>query len=146
MGNHSLLQGIFLTQGLNLGLMHCRQILYCLNHQRSPKANKKLEQFARDECLAWYKIWPLNLAWASLPRTSETQGRQGWPKKRLAPSFANLYFNLSIHISLGLKCHQLECSETYSKCKKKVSESLKSTRLFCLDKLTRGWLSFPWEE
>ena len=32
----SLLQGIFLTQGSNPGLPHCRQILYCLNHQRSP--------------------------------------------------------------------------------------------------------------
>ena len=30
---HALLQGIFLTQELNLGLPHCRQILYCLNHQ-----------------------------------------------------------------------------------------------------------------
>ena len=30
MGNLSLLQGIFPTQGLNLGLLHCRQILYCL--------------------------------------------------------------------------------------------------------------------
>ena len=30
-GFHSLLQGIFLTQGLNLGLLHCRQTLYCLN-------------------------------------------------------------------------------------------------------------------
>ena len=27
------LQGIFLTQGLNLGLPHCRQILYCLSHK-----------------------------------------------------------------------------------------------------------------
>ena len=25
--------GIFLTQGLNLGLLHCRQILYHLSHQ-----------------------------------------------------------------------------------------------------------------
>ena len=33
MGSHSLLQGIFLTQGLNLGLLDCRQILYCLSHQ-----------------------------------------------------------------------------------------------------------------
>ena len=33
MGCHFLLQGIFLTQGLNLGLLHCRQILYRLNHQ-----------------------------------------------------------------------------------------------------------------
>ena len=28
-GCHFLLQGIFLTQGLNLGLLHCRQFLYC---------------------------------------------------------------------------------------------------------------------
>ena len=32
MGSQSLLQGIFQTQGLNLGLLHCRQILYCLSH------------------------------------------------------------------------------------------------------------------
>ena len=30
-----LLQGIFPTQGLNLGLPYCRQILYHLNHQGS---------------------------------------------------------------------------------------------------------------
>ena len=30
-GSHSLLQGIFPVQGSNLGLLHCRQILYCLN-------------------------------------------------------------------------------------------------------------------
>ena len=30
-----LLQGIFLTQGSNLSLLHCRQILYCLSCQGS---------------------------------------------------------------------------------------------------------------
>ena len=35
-GYHSLLQGVFATQGLNLSLLHCRQILYPLNHQGSP--------------------------------------------------------------------------------------------------------------
>ena len=35
-GSHSLLQGIFLTQGSTLGLLHYRQILYCLSHQGSP--------------------------------------------------------------------------------------------------------------
>ena len=35
MGSHFLLQGIFLTQGSNLGLLHCRQILYHLSHQGS---------------------------------------------------------------------------------------------------------------
>ena len=34
-GSHSFLQGIFPTQGLNLGLLHCRQILYHLSHQGS---------------------------------------------------------------------------------------------------------------
>ena len=33
----SLLQGIFLTQGSNLGLWHCRQILDHMSHQGSPK-------------------------------------------------------------------------------------------------------------
>ena len=35
MGCHSLLQGIFPTQGLNLYLLHCRQILYRLSHQEA---------------------------------------------------------------------------------------------------------------
>ena len=34
-GCHSLLQGIFLMQWSNPGLLHCRQILYLLNHPRS---------------------------------------------------------------------------------------------------------------
>ena len=36
-GSLSLLQGIFPTQGLNLGLPYCRQILYQLSHTTSPK-------------------------------------------------------------------------------------------------------------
>ena len=35
-GCHSLLQGVFLTQGLNLALWHCRQILYPISHQENP--------------------------------------------------------------------------------------------------------------
>ena len=35
-GCHSLLQGIFPTLGLNPGLPHHRQILYCLRYQGSP--------------------------------------------------------------------------------------------------------------
>ena len=35
-GCHALLQGIFPTQGSNPGFLHCRQILYHLNHQESP--------------------------------------------------------------------------------------------------------------
>ena len=36
-GSHSLFQGIFLTQGLNLDLMHCRQMVYHLSHQERLK-------------------------------------------------------------------------------------------------------------
>ena len=35
-GCHSLLQGIFPTQGSNPGLLYCRQTLYCLSQQGSP--------------------------------------------------------------------------------------------------------------
>ena len=34
-GYHFLLQGILLAQASNLGLLHCRQILYRLSHQGS---------------------------------------------------------------------------------------------------------------
>ena len=36
-GCHFLLQGIIPTQGLNPGLLHCRQTLYHLSHQGSSK-------------------------------------------------------------------------------------------------------------
>ena len=32
-GSHSLLQGIFPTQGSNPGLLHCRQVVHCLSCQ-----------------------------------------------------------------------------------------------------------------
>ena len=39
-GSCSLLQGIFLTQGLNPDLLHCGQILCCLSHQGIPEATE----------------------------------------------------------------------------------------------------------
>ena len=36
-GSYSLLQSIFPTQGLNLGLSHCSWILYQLSHPGSPR-------------------------------------------------------------------------------------------------------------
>ena len=35
-GTLSLLQGIFLTQELNWGLLHCRQTIYQLRYKGSP--------------------------------------------------------------------------------------------------------------
>ena len=43
---HFLPQGIFPTQGSNLGLLHCRQILYCLSHQGSHLYSNRIPQFS----------------------------------------------------------------------------------------------------
>ena len=40
MGRHSPLQGIFPTQGSNLGLLYCKQILYCVSHQHTAWGKK----------------------------------------------------------------------------------------------------------
>ena len=39
-GSLSLLHGIFPTQGLNPGLLHCKRILYQLSYQGSPKTDE----------------------------------------------------------------------------------------------------------
>ena len=40
-GRHSLLQGIFPTQGLTPGLLHQEQILYHLDHQGGPQQQQQ---------------------------------------------------------------------------------------------------------
>ena len=40
---HSLLQGIFPTQGVNRGLLHCRWILYRPSHEGSPSLLSPVE-------------------------------------------------------------------------------------------------------
>ena len=63
-GCHALLQGIFPTQGSNLGLLHCRWILYCPRfftvdslHQGSPQKTLNsaisLVTMAVDFLLTW---------------------------------------------------------------------------------------------
>ena len=48
-GCHFLLQGIFLTQGSNPSLLHCRHTLYRLSHQGSPSLKLNLIVI-----LSWY--------------------------------------------------------------------------------------------
>ena len=51
MSSHSLLQGIFLTQGSNQGLLHCKQILYYL----SPQGSSRLEMVVSSSSPM---VWP----------------------------------------------------------------------------------------
>ena len=72
---HFLLQGIFPTQGLNPGLPHCRQTLYCLSHQRSPLCLVGLTQSS--EGWIWYVKWVLcpgirGLEWDPLSHLQRT--------------------------------------------------------------------------
>ena len=68
---HALFQGIFPTQGLNLGLPHCRQILYQLSHQGSPQFNASVSLSAVPEpaaaspgnLLKWSSRAPPQTSW-----------------------------------------------------------------------------------
>ena len=53
-GCRCLLQGIFLTQGSNLGLPHRRQTLYPLSHQGSPKQQQRGTILSG---LWWWQAW-----------------------------------------------------------------------------------------
>ena len=53
--------GIFSTQGLNLGLLHCRQILYHLSHQGSPDYSED-DKMTMKSCMYQVKIHDLQLS------------------------------------------------------------------------------------
>ena len=60
MSSHSILQGIFPIQGSNLGLLHCRKILYHLSHQGSRITSQKVlpdpEMEPRSSALQEYSL------------------------------------------------------------------------------------------
>ena len=55
-GCHFFLQGIFPTKRLDLGLLHCRQILYHLNHQGSPKIRENYQRTTSENILIIQKF------------------------------------------------------------------------------------------
>ena len=82
---HLLLQGIFPTQGLNLGLQHYRQVLYRLSHEGSlPAMQKTLVRF-----LGWEDTLEKEVATHSnirawkIPGTEEPGGLQSMGVSRV---------------------------------------------------------------
>ena len=67
-GSLSLLQGIFQTQESNQGLLHCRQILYQLSHQESPRTDRTWRLTERGEELGSHFLLLTRAAqrWSSL--------------------------------------------------------------------------------
>ena len=87
-GCHFLLQGIFLTQGSNPGLLHCRQTLYHLSLQGSSGGDgipAELFQLVKDDAVgvlhsACQQFWKLmvatrleNISFHSKPREEQFQ-------------------------------------------------------------------------
>ena len=61
---HALLQGTFLTQGSNPGLLHGRQILYCLSHKDSgPKDICISVSQSNHTDTLWYCVRLLTRSW-----------------------------------------------------------------------------------
>ena len=52
-GSHYLLQGIFLTQESDSGLLHCREILYCLSHREATESSTRMQ--------VWHKSHSINI-------------------------------------------------------------------------------------
>ena len=71
-GSHSLLQGIFLTQGSNPGLPHCRRILYQLSHINNSKVSEKSAVVKHGSDPLLFLVWffsstPSSPPFSSLP-------------------------------------------------------------------------------
>ena len=81
MGCLFLLQGIFLTQGWNPALLHCRQILYHLSYEGNPKPWQ-----SEVKCLVMLGLWRTMLTslstftvthqWLSSVKTFQKKSRQ----------------------------------------------------------------------
>ena len=61
-GCHFLLQEIFLIQGLNPGLLHCRQTLYHLSHQGVQRGGKTSEIRVFKSCISTKTCFIMDLA------------------------------------------------------------------------------------
>ena len=111
-GSHSLLQGIFLTQGLNPCLLHCRQILYHLSHQRSLlqaypllKSQKTIRCKLERRCSTYserqidFYIWGVSEVYMGFsPWGCKELDTTEWTKK-------NLYLFIWLHRVLAVACN-----------------------------------------
>jgi len=95
MGSHCLFQGIFPTQGSNIGLLHCRQILYQLSLQGSQilewvaypfsRRSSQPRNWTRVSCIAgrFFTSWankgnPRILEWVAYPFSSGSSRPRNW--------------------------------------------------------------------
>ena len=113
----SLLQGIFPTQGLNLGLPHCRQTLYQLSHKGSPRLLEWVAYpFLRGS--PWPRDWTgvscvagrsfTNWAITEAPRAlsyQRTKKRSGRSSRKLSLRFHERWADLGLGTASTIRLH-----------------------------------------
>ena len=99
-GDHFLLQGIFPTHWSNTGLLHCRQILYQLSCQRSPKIPQNRNLYP---CLSLCSFVTLMIAPTS--RAAQIQSPFFWKSLScfILPSSSRCELIVFIYIGLTKK-------------------------------------------
>ena len=108
LGTHSLLQGTILTLGSNLGILHCRKILYSLSHQGNPVLSLSSHKNHRGRGVFHRMGWSLYQK-----ATSPLQGRKDQATSQAGPKTSwSLYFHLGSKAWTwkGFRTsHSLEC-------------------------------------
>ena len=103
-GCHFLLQGIFPTQGLNPGLLHCRQMLYHLSHQGSPKGKPVIYEKKKVGGWGWGYFAPSS-GWADRPSSSSCYANIPTTSSASCSLFCHLVVQLCLTV-----CDTINCS------------------------------------
>ena len=113
-GSHSLLQGIFPTQGSSPGIQHCRQILCHLNHQGSGTITIHMGSFVPWEVrfrMTWLPRRDLTVepSQSAVPELA-VSGSPGSlvEKQNLSPVLSQLNVNLQCNQSPGWSVNTLK--------------------------------------
>ena len=133
-GRHSLLQGIFPTQGLNPGLLHCRQILLPAEPQGSPRIlewvaypfsrrSSSPRNRTRVSCIAGglYQLscvgiyMPLTImntsgTWITCVSLAKLEKQNTKPKMRVRVEFGNTWHPIEITSDM------IQCSRSLASC------------------------------
>ena len=151
-GSLCLLQKIFPTQGLKACLLHCRWVLYQLNHKGSPRNSKDSgvknwrdsgsnQHF--EKC--WFKFCPRIVLNAELPRTFNMQSSMLFLRGggtyfvfSIFFFFLNYELNLSETIFTGLTLQVIYCNETVAGCNNAYVRILDKEKCYFLRWLMSG--------
>ena len=95
-GSLSLLQGIFPTQESNPGLLHCRQILYQLNHKGSPRILDWVV-YPFSSRSSWLRNWTWVPTPVLLPRKSHGRRSLVFRGRKESDTTERLHIHVLLH-------------------------------------------------